>query len=153
MKKPRKPIRPKLPSEPTGFELLDLDWAAMAPRAESILSALLRNAHETWRTERGLLAFVYALDDVVTAEAELARTLGPTLVRLRQRQLRKQRLVLSDCTWLITSVLARSAQKQYPSALPGQVLLLVRDRLRILMRRAFSGLALPDSIQFAEGSE
>jgi hypothetical protein len=125
----------------------------MAPQAEAILSALPLNADEIWGTEKGLLAFVYALDDVVKAEEELARSRGPTLIRLRQRQLRQRRLVLSDCTRLITSVLARSARKRYPSALPSQVLLLVRDRLKILMRRAFLGLGLPDSFQFAKGSE
>ena len=152
MKKPRKSNRSKLPPRPTGFEILDLEWSAMAPRVDAYLAALPQNAHEAWGTERGLLAFVYALADVGTG-TELARTLGPTLLRLRQRELRKRKLVLSDCVWLITAVLVRSARRQHPGALTGQVWLLIRDRLRALIGRAFRGLALPDSFQFAEDSE
>ena len=125
----------------------------MAPRVDAYLAALPQNAHEAWGTERGLLAFVYALADVGTAEAELARTLGPTLLRLRQRELRKRKLVLSDCVWLITAVLVRSARRQNPGALTVQVWLLIRDRLRALMGRAFRGLAISESFEFAEDLE
>jgi hypothetical protein len=153
MKKPRKSKKPKLPPPPTGFELLDMQWSAIAPRAEAYLALLPPSADESWGTEEGMLAFIYALHDVNVARAELDRTLGLTLVRLRQRELRKNELTLSDCTALIISVLARSARRQHPSALPSQLLLLIRDRVRALIGRALRGLALLDSFRLAEGSE
>ena len=38
--KPRKARKPKLPPVPTGFELVDLEWASMAPEAEALLAEL-----------------------------------------------------------------------------------------------------------------
>ena len=144
MKKPRKSNRSKLPPPPTGFEILDLEWAAMAPRGEALLAELPLDASDSWGTEDGMLKFIYARRKVDRAAAELAATTAPTLVRLRQRELQRNRRAQLDCTMNICSALARSARQQHPNAVPGQVLLLIRDQCKTLLRGALRGLPCPE---------
>lgn len=137
MKKPRKSNGPKLPPAPTGYEIIDLEWAALGPKAGVLLKELPANVHKDWGTRYGALAYLLVRHKVSVATAELTRTRSPTLIRIRERNLRLDELAFSNCGCSIAAAVAQRAQREYPAALPSQVLLLVRDRCKLLFRQAF----------------
>ncbi len=129
--------KPKLPASPTGYEIIDLEWAALGPKAGVLLKQLPANVHKDWGTRYGALAYLLVKHKVSVATAELARTRSPILTRMRQRNLRMDELALSNCACSVAAAVAQRAQREYPAALPSQVLLLVRDRCKLLFRQAF----------------
>lgn len=129
--------KPKLPPAPTGYEIIDLEWAALGPQAGAILTALPAGVHKDWDTKFGALAYLLVKHKVGVAAAELARTRSPTLIRMRQRNLRLDELALSKCVCSIAAAVAQRVKREYPTAKLNQVLLLVRDRCKLLFRQAF----------------
>ncbi len=120
----------QLPVAPSGQEVLDLLWAQMAPEADEVLARLPEGAAESWGDARGITSYLVALSDVIDATKAVEATVAPKMRRMRQRDLRRRRWWLSQCTLLTAAVYARRARVMYPDAQPSQVLLLVRDQLR-----------------------
>ena len=130
----------ELPPPPTGYELLDLQWADMASDADVILSSLPREVDESWGTEAGGRRFLHAMLKAMVAREEVERTQAPLLRRLRQRKLRVATMHLKDYARCIAAAHAGLARRAHPRALPSQVLLLVRDQFRVVIERVCDDL-------------
>lgn len=131
-RKQRRPRR-ELPPEPTGYELLDLMWAHLAPHATILLAAA--PVERQWATTRGMAKFVVTLTraEAARAAAEDGRT-DKAIARVRRREAERLERKLQSEAFAIVAALGAEQRQQWPRASPGQLWLLVRDHLRTLIK-------------------
>jgi hypothetical protein len=137
-RKHRRP-RSELPPEPTGYELLDLIWAHLTPYAAGLLTAA--PVERKWATKQGMAKFVVTLVLAETARtaAKEGRT-DKTIARVRQREAERLERQLHSEALAIIAALGAEQRQQWSQASPGQLWLLVRDRIRVLIKAVLADI-------------
>jgi len=139
--------RRELPPEPSGYELLDVLWAHLAPHAALLLTAAA--VEPQWATQQAMAKFVVTL-----TRAEAARTAAKAsrtdraIARVRQREAERLERQLQSEAFAIISALGAEQRQQWPRASPGQLWLLVRERIRVLIKALLTGIEA-DAIEAA----
>lgn len=149
MTRKQRGTRRELPPEPTGYELLDLLWAHLAPYASIALAAA--PVERQWATTRGMAKFVVTLTlgEAARAAAEESRT-DKAIARVRRREAERLERQLQSEAFAIIAALGAEQRQQWPRASPGQLWLLVRDRIRVLIKALFAEIEA-DAVK-AEGA-